>query len=327
MLLSLTIATYNASAYIEETIESLLCQTFSDFEIICIDDASTDNTVEILKSFEKKDKRIRLILKDKNEGLAVARNQCLEEAKGKYITFLDGDDLYDRSLFEKAITLAENNNSDLVIWDHVTFYNKNEIEILKEKESELNYLSIEDKYALLRRPAFTWVKLIRTDKARNLQINFPAGLTKQDIPVHWHLLTKIDKINLLPERLSFYRQHAGATTARKDEKLFDVVYIMDIVENYLHQNKLYSIYSQVFLEQKLNLFASMYDNVKPELKKKALSLILERIPTEINVTLSKKNNLRKHTVYFFSSLQGSTMAKIKLKAWHLSRFLYRKLRK
>jgi len=317
-------ATYNAATYIGEAIDSLLKQTFSSFELICIDDASTDGTVEILQAYAEKDKRIRLILKNKNEGLAVARNQSLVEARGKYITFLDGDDLYDDTLFQKAVTIAEDNGSDLVMWDHVTFYNREEIESLKKVRSELINIKADDKFALLRRPAFTWVKLIRTDRARELGIDFPAGLTKQDIPVHWHLLTKIDKISVLPERLSFYRQHPDATTARKDAKLFDTAYIMDIVEDYLNSNGLYSSYAEVFLEQKLNLFASMYDNVKPELKKQALSLILERMPTEIDEMIRVQNGLIRFTHYFFASLQGNKIAKIKLQFWYFIRFIYRK---
>lgn len=326
MMLSITLATYNVAPYIRESLDSILNQTFSDFELICLDDASTDGTVAILQEYAEKDQRIRLILKTKNEGLAVARNQCLAEAKGKYVTFLDGDDLYDASLFKKAVALAEKDQADMVLWDYVTFYQNEEIEALRTKTSELHTIDLANKIQLLQRPAFTWVKLLRTERVRELNIYFPPGFTRQDIPVHWHLITKLDKISLLPERLSFYRQQPDATTAKKDGKLFHLVYVTDIVERYLKDHHLYLQYRNVFLNQRLNFFAGMYDNIKPELKEEALQLIKERMTPELCAYLKEDHDLRPQTRYFVSALQGSVKGKLQLKMWNWSRFIYRKLK-
>ena len=84
---SVILPVYNGEKTLATTLESLVNQTFKDFELICIDDGSKDNTLEILKEFEKKDSRIKVIAKEINEGLAVARNESLKLAKGKYITF------------------------------------------------------------------------------------------------------------------------------------------------------------------------------------------------------------------------------------------------
>jgi glycosyltransferase involved in cell wall biosynthesis len=327
VLLSITMATYNVEEFIAKSIESILSQTYQDFELICIDDGSKDNTLRILREFETSDSRIKVISKKKNQGLAVARNESLKLAIGKYITFLDGDDIYDLTLFEKAIHLAEKENSDIVYWDYVTFYKPEEIPKLQAKKSDLLKINVNDKKAWLKRPSFTWVKLIRTEKARELKIHFPDGLTRQDIPVHWNLVTLIDKVSILPERLAFYRQQPNATTAKKDEKLFHLVYVMDIVEKYLKDNQLYNKYRFTFLDQRVNFFAGMYDNIKPELKEKAKQLILERMTSDVYSHLKSKNNLRLHTRYFFSSLNGNLLGKIKLKTWEFTRVIFRKFKK
>ena len=165
LLLSVTIATYNVAPYIGACLESILNQTFQDYELICIDDGSKDETVHIIKEYAEKDKRIRLIVNPENQGLAVIRNQSLAEAKGKYIYFLDGDDLYDPSYFEKAINLAEKEGSDVVMCDYLSFYKVSEIEDLKKSASALKDIDPKNKIALLQRPSFAWVKLIKTKAA------------------------------------------------------------------------------------------------------------------------------------------------------------------
>lgn len=322
-ILSITIATYNVQNYIRESLESIVNQTFQDFEVLCIDDGSEDNTVSILKEYAAKDKRIQIVEKEINEGLAVARNESLSLAKGTYITFLDGDDVYDTTLFEKAVTLAEKTQSNMVLWDYVTFYQNKEIEKLKSVPSDLINFNAKDKVALLKRPSFTWVKLLRTATAKELKIHFPEGLTRQDIPVHWHLITQIDKVNILPERLSFYRQQPNATTAKKDAKLFHLVYVMDIVGKYLKEYKLFETYKYEFYTQQLNLFFGMYDNIQEQYKSEALELIKQRFNTNHIQFLKTTNDVRPQTKFFLLGLNGNTFATVKLKFWKLTRKTYR----
>ncbi|APD05863.1 putative glycosyltransferase [Flavobacteriaceae bacterium UJ101] len=91
-MISVLIANYNNGRYIEECINSILVQTYQDFEIYIVDDCSTDNSVDIINNLLVKDKRIRYSVNDKNEGIAFTRDRLLKEAKGEYVTFLDSDD-------------------------------------------------------------------------------------------------------------------------------------------------------------------------------------------------------------------------------------------
>ena len=324
--LSVTIATYNVQDFIRESLDSIINQSFQDFEIICIDDGSKDKTVEILNEYASKDDRIKIITKKKNQGLAVARNESLALANGKYIVFFDGDDIYDTSLFEKAINLLEKEKSDVVIWDYLSFYNSTEIKQKQNEFSLLNTITKENKIALLQRPAFTWVKMIKISKAKELGIYFPPGYTRQDIPVHWHLITQVDNISLLPEKLSFYRQQPNATTAKKDEKLFHLAYVFDIVKNYLKENNLYEKYKNEFLRQQLNLLFGMFDNVQDTLKPEAKEIITKRLSDEHYKYIDAGNSIRRQAKYFYLSLKGDFLAKIKFNIWLNVRFLFRKIK-
>jgi glycosyltransferase involved in cell wall biosynthesis len=303
--------------------ESILNQTFQDFEVICIDDGSKDQTVSILKEFAAKDERIQIVEKEVNEGLAVARNLSLQLARGEYVTFLDGDDFYDLTLFEKAVNLAEKTQADLVLWDYVIFYQPNEIEKLKTIPSDLINFDTSDKIALLQRPSFTWVKLLRTETAKSLGIHFPKGYTRQDIPVHWHLITKLSKIEVLPERLAYYRQQNEATTAKKDKKLFHLVFVMDVVEKYLKDEKLFETYKHQFYTQQLNFFHGMYDNIQEQYKAEALGLINERLSVDHIQFLKTTNLVRPQTKLFLLGIKGDNLSRFKLKIWKLTRKIYR----
>lgn len=324
-LLSITMSCYNVEDFIAASLESILNQTFKDFELILMDDASSDATPEILKEYAEKDDRIHLILKQENQGLAVARNESVALAKGKYITFLDGDDIYDTTLFEKAVNLAEKEQSDMVLWDYVTFYEENEINSLKSVPSDLLNFNVSDKKALLKGPAFTWVKLLRTEKAKELKIEFPKGYTRQDIPVHWHLVTALDKVSVLPERLAYYRQQPNATTAKKDSKLFHLVYVMDIVEKNLKKQSLFEEYKDVYYTQQLNFFQGMYDNIKDQYKEEALGLIKERLNEEHIQFLNITNLVRPQAKNFLLGLTGDKLASFKYNTWKLTRKVYRSI--
>ena len=108
-LVSIITAAYNCDKYIEETINSVISQTFKDWEMIIVDDFSSDKTAEKVEAIAKKEPRITLLKQEQNLGCARARNRGLKEAKGKYITFLDGDDLLDPNYLESQLSFIRDN--------------------------------------------------------------------------------------------------------------------------------------------------------------------------------------------------------------------------
>lgn len=107
-LISVILPVYNCAAYVSDTIYSILNQTIQDFEILVIDDCSTDNTVDIIQNFE--DKRIFILLKKQNMGLIDSLNIGFKQAKGKYIARMDGDDINHLQRFEKQLNILQNNS-------------------------------------------------------------------------------------------------------------------------------------------------------------------------------------------------------------------------
>ena len=100
-LVSIIMPSYNTAKYIGESIRSVQNQTYENWELIIIDDCSTDNSEEILKKYSLEDNRICYLKNEKNSGAAVSRNRGLRKAKGKWIAFLDSDDLWDKEKLEK----------------------------------------------------------------------------------------------------------------------------------------------------------------------------------------------------------------------------------
>ena len=109
-LVSVITPAFNSGRFIAETINSVLSQTYQNWELIIVDDGSTDETVRIVKSFQEKDNRIKLFENESNKGSAFSRNLALRNAKGKWIAFLDSDDIWHPEKLEKQIKFMTENN-------------------------------------------------------------------------------------------------------------------------------------------------------------------------------------------------------------------------
>jgi len=121
-LVSIIMPSFNTASFIAESIQSVLDQTYRDWELIIVDDCSTDNTDEVVKSFQE-DQRILYLKNEKNSGAAVSRNRALREAKGRWIAFLDSDDLWMQDKLSKQIAYMEENDY------HFSYTNYSEIDV------------------------------------------------------------------------------------------------------------------------------------------------------------------------------------------------------
>lgn len=115
--ISIIMPVYNAAPFLKQSIESILNQTFTDFELICINDASTDDSMKILRHYERKDKRIKLFSNTLRRGAAFSRNWGIIESEGKYLSFLDSDDLFDEDMLQSAYIAAEENQVDIIMFE------------------------------------------------------------------------------------------------------------------------------------------------------------------------------------------------------------------
>lgn len=122
IMISIVVPVYNVEKYINQCIDSILNQTYPHFELICVDDGSTDNSYKILKEYEKQDSRV-IVIQQKNQYAGVARNRGMEIAKGKYILFLDSDDFILENTFELLVEGAEKDKTDVLVFDSYQYDN------------------------------------------------------------------------------------------------------------------------------------------------------------------------------------------------------------
>lgn len=325
---TVALSVYNVSSYLRESMNCIISQKYTDLEILCIDDASTDETWEILNEYAQVDTRIRLIRQEKNQGLSVSRNLAIREANGEYIVMLDGDDLFAPEMIERAVSVAEKTNAEMVLWDYSVFYDGQKISHFNECRSVLVGMSSTDKLSLLKRPAFMWTRLLKTEVLKKLGIHFTEGLTKQDIPIHWQLVTSLDRISIIPERLVYYRQQPGSTTNRKGKSLFSLAYVMDIVKDNLISNNIYNQFKNEFLRSRLSLLQGMYDCIFPDLKDEALMMVKERLGQDEQAYISNpQNELSSRVRDFYGMLNGDRMALIRYRGLHAIRSIYRFFKK
>ena len=138
-IVSIITPNYNASKFIRNSLESVINQTYKNWELIIVDDCSTDDSVAIINEFNKIDKRIRFFQLDKNSGPAIARNKGIEEAKGKFIAFLDSDDRWLPTKLEKQLSFMLKNKIAL---SHTSYISHNEMymdEKLLEAKQKVTY--------------------------------------------------------------------------------------------------------------------------------------------------------------------------------------------
>lgn len=204
-MISVIIPVYNAEAYIKRCLESIYNQTYKDYEVVIIDDGSTDSTEKICLDFVKKDKRFNIYQKE-NGGSASARNYALRQLKGEYIVFVDADDYIHPDYMSTMMNVAENQGADIVQCEFQTVSNyKNEF---LEQKTEINvYTNIEilkqfcEKKTYLK-TAVLWNKLYKTTLFKD--IKFVEGKGIDDEYVICQVLYRAKVICEINNILYFY---------------------------------------------------------------------------------------------------------------------------
>lgn len=142
-LVSIITPVFNSAGYIEKTVQSVIDQSYTDWELILVDDCSTDNTLEILEQLVKKDKRINYLRLKNNGGAGIARNTGIKRAKGKYIAFLDSDDYWHVDKLKIQVEAMEKKNLNFTFTDYyIKYENKNEELIFNSPLKKVYYKDI-----------------------------------------------------------------------------------------------------------------------------------------------------------------------------------------
>ena len=232
--ISIIVPIYNAERYLNRCIKSLINQTKENIEFILVNDGSTDSSEEIIKSY--KDKRIKYF-KNKNQGIGKTRNFGMQKATGKYIMFLDSDDYLSTNACDELFSKAEKDNLDLVINN---FYR---VEEETEKKVEViipefkNTTLKDNKRLLLDVNLAPWNKLYKRELLKKNKIQFVEDLKYEDAPFVVEAMDKAKKIGYIKKFLNYYVIHKNSETTVRDEKIFDIIEIVDKMRKYFSKRK------------------------------------------------------------------------------------------
>ena len=233
-LVSIIVPVYNAEKYLDDTINTVLDQTYTNWELILVNDCSTDNSVKVIKKY--KDKRIKLLNNKINSKAAISRNNGIKEAKGKYICFLDADDKWDKEKLEKQIKFI--NEKDCAFsFTSYEFADENCIPNGKQVHvpERISY-----KQALKNTTIWTSTVMFNMDKLSKEDIYMPNVPRGQDTATWWKVLKKIDYAYGLDNVLSFYRRTNDSLSANK---LVALKRTWNLYRNIEHLNIFSSIYN------------------------------------------------------------------------------------
>ena len=183
--ISIIMPIYNSENFIKESLNSLINQTFKNFELICVNDGSTDNTLNILREYEKKDERIKIINQD-NMGAGIARNVGMKNAKGDYLMFLDSDDIFEQKMLEELFITFITNNVDIVICNSINFNSENKLftknYLISNKKINKTFSSFDIKKDFFNLFIWwPWDKIFKKKFIENLGINFQNLKSTNDL--------------------------------------------------------------------------------------------------------------------------------------------------
>lgn len=249
-LVSIIMPSYNTASFILETIQSILNQTYSNWELIIVDDCSTDNTDDIVATFN--DPRIHYLKNEKNRGAAISRNYALREAKGKWIAFLDSDDLWTEDKLEKQICFMEENN---YLFSYTNY------EKIDEKGQSLSILvtgpKVINKHKMYRYcyPGCLTVMFNRLELGE-LQIE---DIKKNNDYAMWLVLCKKAKCYLLDLKLAKYRIRKNSISHDKLSKKLRSHY--DLFHKCDHRSRFASLWFACW-----NIFYGIFKKIKFEKK-------------------------------------------------------------
>ncbi len=205
---SVIIPVYNAEKYLSRCLDSVLSQTMDDFEVLCVDDGSTDASRVILEKYASRDKRVS-VLSQANMGVSAARNAGLEHSCGKYVCFLDADDYIHSQMLEMLLKVAEDYNVDIVDSFIEKVYADSKIKSEHYDFSELDVAVFDDPFAYFMKNR----KLKSSSNARMYRksilkgIRFVTGIRYEDVPFSVETMFKAKKLALIKQQFYYYFQH------------------------------------------------------------------------------------------------------------------------
>lgn len=282
--ITIIIPMYNLEKYIAECLFSIQKQSFDSFEIICIDDGSSDKTCEIVNEFMSFDKRIRL-LKQNHKMAGVARNYGMSISRGKFYLFLDGDDFFEPSMLKESYEKIVSDNADICLFDAQLYYEDLKRKLKVNYYVRKNYLpesipfdTQDYKYALNVSPASPWNKLIRRSLVDRYGYKWMDLPRCNDIYFIFMSMALARRITVVPKVFVNYRQVSTSLQANNDKSPLNWYYALRELKASLVKLGEFSRIEQSFVNYVLSIglynlfsikngsiFVSLFNEIKNEI--------------------------------------------------------------
>ena len=277
--ISVIIPVYNAEKYLRECLDSIVNQTLKSIEVICINDGSTDNSLNILNEYAQKDERIRIINQD-HQGAGAARNNGLEAAKGEYLYFMDSDDYADIQMLEKLYNKINNMNADICVCKNIyrnmnsshpklkpqlfkSFYLIKIIKTIYYKNKIFNRKnSARTLFQLCNIPTYT--KLYRKDFIKQNGIKFQEIKSCNDVFFNFYSLALAESVVLINESLLIHRCGHDSITKTRAKSVDCILLAFEELEKRLKEAGLFENLKETFYKRAKSCFKYELKQVQDE---------------------------------------------------------------
>ena len=314
--ISIIIPVYNVEDYLSECVDSILNQTYENYEVLLIDDGSTDKSPQICDTYSEKNNKISVI-HTRNRGLSAARNLGTEKAQGEYIFYLDSDDYVENNVLERMLKIVEQDNADIVCGNFMyTYPDRTVIAIKEEKEYEVldTYSAMEQLVKWEKIQNFAWGKLIKKEIAQDHK--FPVGKLFEDMYWTHYIIDQAGKVAIDYKSFVYYRQRDNSISYSFNIKSLDQLDGMIQRKEFIEEKypDLLIGYLNVIKKNAKNLSWCVVRNLKKEQKKQGIlrlrkfyNLINKNTNEDIEIKLFNKNI----TIYLAFKMIDRIIQKVK----------------
>ncbi len=299
---------YNAYDYLRPAIDSVIYQTLRDFEIICIDDGSTDKSLEILKEYQKNDERIRIVT-EANAGPGLARNNGLGRARGEYIAFLDADDFFEPTCLENLYERAKRDDLDIVISGY-DIYNSRRASFAKADEGDhidifsdgvISSKNNHPDVILSSTTGSAWNKMFRRSFVEDKGLIFlPDVKVYEDVYFTVTALSLAERIGRFPEIMIHHRIHseqARVKSLRKNHA--QILTVFGKIKEFLMKRGMYAPLFHSYLNLSSSRCYKLYNILSREEKESFWNLMHEGKLEELGLTGKSEEEFESPLVYAF----------------------------
>ncbi|MDR3063739.1 MAG: glycosyltransferase [Methanobrevibacter sp.] len=273
--ISVIIPIYNSEKYLKDCLDSVTKQSLKDIQIICINDGSTDRSLEILREYASNDSRF-VIINQENKGAGVARNIGLDNATGEYISFIDSDDWIKKELYKKTYSLAKSKNLDMIMFKMINYEEKTK-KLYETAYYNLNSLhdyfdgtifsTSNTKDKIFQMSVSPGNKLYKRELIEELGLRFPEGIIFEDSPFFMELYLNSKKNLVIDEYLYYRRRSEGSVTTLFDEHYQDIIPMTNILIDIFKKYNKFEKYKKGLINFKVAFTRKKYLDVHKNRKK------------------------------------------------------------